>query len=312
MLLAGNAPAGTIVTIPVLGDSVGFFVGPTLYDDIWYSQTSLNWDVFDHAKVFSAGAIGHYVIAFEDLADGGDQDFEDVIVGLRFIDPDALSLSFVGQTNYLFCTEQNICFDVNGNGGVGNLTLEKKVGNSFTTVATGVAPLSYQSCFLPWPVDSTHRFIFRITDEASVSIIDTFEVRVEFRTNPEMTLTDDYIDTTICVLDSICLDVATAFDWDNDQLQFTLFQSPPANIDTLTGEVCFLPLALDSAMYQFIIVAYDSCCKSFGFPGADPREMLPCPRDTLTVIVRYQQPPVITTIPDTTLQRSRRRPRRRR
>ncbi len=165
----------------------------------------------------------------------------------------------------------------------------------------GLRRLSYQSCFLPWPIDSTHRFIFRITDEASVSIIDTFEVRVEFRTNPELTLTDDYLDTTICVLDSICLDVATAFDWDNDQLQFTLFQSSPANIDTLTGEVCFLPLALDSAMYQFIIVAYDSCCKSFGFPGADPRELLPCPRDTLTVIVRYQQRPVITTIPDTTV-----------
>ncbi len=301
MLFAGNAPAGTIVTVPTLADSVGFFVGPTLYDDIWYSQTSFNWDAFDHAKVFSAGAVGHYVIAFEDLADGGDQDFEDVIIDLRFIDPDALTLSFVGQTYYLFCTEQNICFDVKGNGGVGNLTLEKKVGNSFTTVATGVAPLDYQSCFLPWPVDSTHRFIFRITDEANVSIIDTFDVRVEFRTNPEMTLTDDYIDTTICVLDSICLDVATAFDWDNDQLQFTLFQSSPANIDTLTGEVCFLPQALDSAMYQFIIVAYDSCCKSFGFPGADPREMLPCPRDTLTVIVRYHQRPVITTIPDTTV-----------
>ncbi len=56
MLFAGNAPAGTIVTVPALGDSVGFFVGPTLYDDIWYSQTSLNWDAFDHAKVFSAGA----------------------------------------------------------------------------------------------------------------------------------------------------------------------------------------------------------------------------------------------------------------
>ena len=301
ILFAGNAPAGSTITIPAMADSVGFYIGPTLYDDIWYSQTSLNWDAFDHAKVFSAGTAGHYVIAFEDLAEGGDQDFEDVIIDLRFIDPDALTLSFVGQTSYLFCTEQNICFDVKGNGGVGSLTLEQKVGNTFTTVATGLAPLDYQSCFLPWPIDSTHRFIFRITDEASVSITDTFEVRVEFRTNPELTLTDDYIDTTICVLDSICLDVATAFDWDNDQLQFTLFQSSPANIDTLTGEVCFLPQALDSAMYQFIIVAYDSCCKSFGFPGADPRELLPCPRDTLTVIVRYQQRPIITTIPDTTV-----------
>ncbi|MBK7090831.1 MAG: T9SS type A sorting domain-containing protein [bacterium] len=301
MLFAENSPAGTTLTMPTMADSVGFYIGPTLYDDIWYSQTNLNWDAFDHAKVFSAGEVGHYVVAFEDLADGGDQDFEDVVIDLRFINPDALSLSFEGQTFYLYCTEQNTCFNVNAEGGVGNLTLEQKVGNSFTTVATGLAPIDFESCFLPWPIDSTHRFIFRITDEANVSITDTFSVRVEFRTNPELTLTDDYIDTTICVLDSICLDVAEAFDWDNDQLQFTLFQSPEANIDTLTGEVCFLPGALDSAMYQFIIVAYDSCCKSFGFPIDDPREILPCPRDTLTVIVRYKQRPVITTIPDTTV-----------
>jgi hypothetical protein len=300
-LFSAGSPAGTTVSVPTLADSVGIFIGPTLYDDIWYTQTALNWDAFDHARVFSTGEVGHYVIAFEDLADGGDQDFEDIILDLRFVDPDAMTLSFVGQTNYLFCTEQTICFDVKGNGGVGALTLEQLVDGEFSPVANGVAPLTYQSCFLPWPIDSTHLFIFRITDEENTTIIDTFAVRVEFRTNPELTLDADIIDTTICEIDSLCIDVASAFDYDNDQLKFALVQSPPAKIDSLTGMICFLPLPLDSAMYQFIIVAYDSCCASFGFPGNDPKEMLSCPRDTLTVIVKFRARPVITTIPDTTV-----------
>ncbi len=35
-------------------------------------------------RCFRRVRIGHYVIAFEDLADGGDQDFEDVIIDLTF------------------------------------------------------------------------------------------------------------------------------------------------------------------------------------------------------------------------------------
>ncbi len=300
-LFAGTTAAGATVTVPTLADSVGIYIGPTLYDDIWYTQNPYNWDGFDHAKVFSTGEVGHYVIAFEDLADGGDQDFQDIILDLRFIDPDALTLSFTGQTNYLFCTEQEICFNANVGGGIGNVTLEQKINGNFQIVASGLAPLSFQHCFLPWPIDSTHKFIFRVTDSENTSITDTFSVRVEFRTNPELTLEADIIDTTICEIDSICIDVASAFDYDNDQLKFTLFQSAPATIDSLTGMVCFLPLNLDSAMYQFIIVAYDSCCASFGFPGADPKELLPCPRDTLTVIVKVRPRPVITTIADSSI-----------
>ncbi|MGB5106021.1 MAG: FlgD immunoglobulin-like domain containing protein [Candidatus Zixiibacteriota bacterium] len=300
-LFAAGSVGGATVTVPTLADSAGIFIGPTLYDDIWYTQNPYNWDAFDHAKVFSTGEVGHYVIAFEDLAEGGDQDFEDVILDLRFLNPDALSLTFAGQTNYLFCTEQTICFDVNAGGGIGSLTLEQNINGNFTTVSSGVAPLNFERCFLPWPIDSTHKFIFRVTDSENNSITDTFSVRVEFRTNPELTLDADIIDTTICELDSICIDVASAFDYDNDQLKFTLYQSAPATIDSLTGMVCFLPLNLDSAMYQFIIVAYDSCCASFGFPGADPKELLPCPRDTLTVIVKYRARPIITTIADSAI-----------
>lgn len=299
LLIAGSDPVGTMVAMVPPADSVGLYLGPTLFDDIWYTTKGQNWDLFKHARVFSAGA-NRYVIAWEDLADGGDQDYEDAIFELLYVNPNELRLSFVGQQNYLFCTEQEICFDVNGSGGIGSLTLQIRNGITFQTVATGLSPLAYENCFLPWPVDSVHKFVFKLSDTNGNTVIDSFLVNVQFRENPILTLSDELIDTTVCDLDSICIDVASAFDYDNDQLLFTLYQSPPANIDSLTGEICFKPLALDSMMYQFIIVAYDSCCQSYGFP-ADPREKLPCPRDTLYVIVRYQGEPIITTIPDTTI-----------
>ncbi len=291
--------AGTTVNMAVpAAAALGFYVGPTLYDDTWYTQTNLNWDNFQHARIFATGEAGKYVITWEDLADGGDQDYNDIIVEVYFIEAGALSLSFEGETSYLFCNETDICFTVNALGGSGTLVLEQKVGGSYQQVATGVGSISHQYCFLPWPVDSLHQFIFRVTDD-SQSIEDTFSVDVQFRENPELYLDADFIDTTICEIDSICVDVATAFDYDGDELKFTLYDSPPARIDSTTGEICFLPADLDSAVYQFIIVAYDSCCASYGFP-ADPDERLPCPRDTLLVQVKLNKAPVITTIPDAT------------
>lgn len=290
---------GTEASLDVpAASSIGLYLGPTLYDDTWYSQTNLNWDGFEHARIFATGETGKYVVAWEDLADGGDQDFNDVIIEINFLDAGALSLSFDGQTEYLFCTETDICFTANALGGTGTLVLEEKINGTYQQVATGTGSVSYERCFLPWPVDSVHKFIFRVTDDVG-SIEDTFEVDVQFRENPELYLDADLIDTTICEIDSICVDVASAFDYDGDELKFTLYNSPPASIDSVTGEICFLPDDVDSAVYQFIIVAYDSCCASFGFP-ADPDERTPCPRDTLLVQVKLERAPVITTIEDTT------------
>ncbi len=300
LLIAGTDPVGTLVSVATAVDSVGLYLGPTLFDDIWYTTKGLNWDFFKHHRVFATGEVGHYIVAWEDLAEGGDQDYEDAIYDLRFINPNQLRMTFVGESEYLFCTEQDICFDVNVTGGVGQVTLQQLVGGSFQTVQIGASPISYESCFLPWPVDSVHQFIFRVVDEENTEIIDTFLVDVQFRENPILTLTNDLIDTTICDLDSICFDVAEALDYDNDLLQFTLFDSPPATIDSVSGTVCFQPTMADSALYQFIIVAFDSCCQSNGFP-ADPNEKLPCPRDTVYVVVRYQAKPIITTIPDSTI-----------
>lgn len=292
-------PIGTVANLALpAATSIGFYIGPTLYDDTWYSQTNLNWDGFKHARIFATGETGKYVVAWEDLGDGGDQDYNDVIFEVNFLQAGALTLTFDGQTDYLLCTSEQVCYTANAIGGTGNLVLEKLVDGSYQQVASGVGAASYQDCFLPWPVDSIYHFVYRVTDD-NTSIVDTFTINMRFRQNPELYLDADFIDTTICELDSVCVDVASAFDYDGDQLKFTLYNSPPATIDSTTGKICFLPVDTDSAIYQFIIVAYDSCCASFGFP-ANPDERLPCPRDTLLVQVKVNHPPVITTILDTT------------
>ncbi len=298
-LLAASAPVGSLasITIPT-GDSIGFYLGPTLYDDIWYTQTVLNWDVYRHIKVFNTGTAGKYVIAWEDLPDGGDQDFQDCIVEVRFQDPNELFLTFDGSNNISVCVPDSICFLIHAAGGIGNLTLSKMVNGVPQALATGPSPLTYRYCFLPTSYAITdYRFIFRLNDQASNQMLDTFDVHLAFQNLPVLTVNPDFIDTLICQRDTICFDVVSAVDPDGDPIKYSLL-SGPGVIDSLTGRVCFLPNDADSVDYQFIIMASDPCCYSLPLP----RTELPCPRDTITYRVLLHRPPVIVSIPDTTMR----------
>ncbi|MFH2055616.1 MAG: DUF4114 domain-containing protein, partial [bacterium] len=292
---------GTIVGTEVVqmlseGDQIGFYLGPTLYEDTWFTEPALNWDNFEHTLVFPTGAPGEYVIAWEDLPDGGDQDFNDYVVELRFTDPNALALDFVGETFFLLCTEDFLCFDVNATGGTGDLTLYQIVAGTPTEVASGPEPLSYEHCWLPWPTDSIHTFTFRVEDEGGGSVESQFAIEIRMNRRPQMVLDPDHIDTTVCDLSPICFDVVSATDVDDDEITFNLLEGP-GSIDPVTGEVCFSPSDLDSADYLFVIEASDSCCASFG------QQIAPtgCKRDTVTVTVIVQPQTILTTINDTTI-----------
>ena len=298
-LLAASDVVGSHanITIPA-GDSIGFYLGPTLYDDIWYTQNVLNWDAYRHVKVFSAGSPGKYVIAWEDLPDGGDQDFQDCIVEVRFQDPNELFLTFEGSNNVSVCDPDSICFLIHTTGGIGNLTLSQMVDGVPQALATGPSPLTYRFCFLPTSyaiID--YRFIFRLNDQASNQMLDTFDIHLAFQNLPILTVNPDFIDTLICKRDTICFDVVSAVDPDGDPIKYSLL-SGPGVIDSLTGRVCFLPNDVDSVDYQFIVMASDFCCYSLPLP----RTELPCPRDTITYRVLLHKPPVIVSIPDTTMR----------
>jgi hypothetical protein len=289
--------ANANITIPA-GDSIGFYLGPTLYDDTWYTQNVLNWDAYRHIKVFSTGSPGKYVIAWEDLPDGGDQDFQDCIVEVRFQDPNELFLSFEGSSNISVCNPDSICFLIRTAGGVGDLTLSKMVNGVPQTLATGPSPLTYRYCFLPTSYAITdYRFIFRLNDQASNQMLDTFDIHLAFQYLPVLTVNPDFMDTLICKRDTICFDVVSAVDPDNDPIVYSLL-SGPGTIDSLTGKICFLPNDVDSADYRFIVMASDPCCYALPLPRAE----LPCPRDTIIYRVLLHKPPVIVSIPDTTMR----------
>lgn len=142
LFVKGAAP-GTHVGVTVTsGDSIGFYMGPTLYDDIWYSQSNLNWDTYKHIKAFGTGVLGQYVIAWEDLPDGGDQDFNDYVVELRFQNPNELFLTFDGASFLKVCNPDTICFTINAAGGIGDLTLAKMVGSTPNILITAPSPIS--------------------------------------------------------------------------------------------------------------------------------------------------------------------------
>jgi hypothetical protein len=278
------------------GYEFGLYLGLTLFDDIWYTETALNWDAFDHAKIFQTSDPYVFVIAWEDLPVGGDQDFQDVVAEVKFSNPTALDISFTGDDYYLFCTEDFVCFDVNVTGGTGNINLYLLEDGTPTLVANGASPLTYQYCFLPWPEDSVYTIAFSAEDDGGGSVEDSFSVEIRMNSRPELTVDQHVIDTTICDLDSICFDVLSASDVDSDQITFSLV-SGEGSIDPITGEICFLPDDLDSAGYMFVVQASDSCCASL----YKPLTPTGCPRDTVIVNVRKAPTTVISTIEDTTI-----------
>ncbi|MCK4657169.1 MAG: DUF4114 domain-containing protein, partial [candidate division Zixibacteria bacterium] len=67
-------------------DFVGFYFIPGISGGYtWYTNPAYNRDLFDHAKVYATGQnAAEYLVAFEDLKGGGDQDFNDFIMKVRF------------------------------------------------------------------------------------------------------------------------------------------------------------------------------------------------------------------------------------
>jgi len=98
--------SGTDSGIDFGGNSFGYYVDATVGNNnansIWHSDTSLNWDNVDHMAAyqgkgidtvqilpFAAGtwSTNEYVLAFEDLDNGGDSDYTDFVVMVESVNP---------------------------------------------------------------------------------------------------------------------------------------------------------------------------------------------------------------------------------
>jgi len=98
--------SGTDSGIDFGGNSFGYYVDATVGNNnansIWHSDTSLNWDNVDHMAAYQGKGIdtvqilpfipglwstNEYVLAFEDLDNGGDSDYTDFVVMVESVNP---------------------------------------------------------------------------------------------------------------------------------------------------------------------------------------------------------------------------------
>ncbi|MFW6093114.1 MAG: DUF4114 domain-containing protein [Pseudomonadota bacterium] len=104
-----SANAGASLNHVTVGERFGFYIHVGATERTYYSHPSLNGDGTDHALLFDTSdftdgvvslAASDIVIAWEDLWGGGDEDFNDMVVGLRGVatvsEPYSLSLLSLG------------------------------------------------------------------------------------------------------------------------------------------------------------------------------------------------------------------------
>jgi len=68
----------TTAGLTVNHNDFGFYLDTP--DGLWFSQTALNLDGVDHMVSFEAGAVDSWILAWEDVAYGGDRDYNDFVL----------------------------------------------------------------------------------------------------------------------------------------------------------------------------------------------------------------------------------------
>ena len=189
-------------------DWVGFYMKPNLpgEQNTWLSEQSLNWDGFDHAWVFATGEPHEFLICWEDLPDGGDQDYQDLVVKIRFANQ-VPEVTLPDDFSLVLCAPEDVCFDIgatdaNCEGDSIWLSMVEGEG-SFATVA-GLSTISAQHCFTP-PGDGTYRFVFEVEDVVGAVAADTVDITVTSGSAPTVTLSDTSV--FFCDPGEICFPV---------------------------------------------------------------------------------------------------------
>ncbi len=282
------------------GSSIGLYFIPGISGGYtWYTEPTYNRDLYDHAKVFATGQNeNEYLVCFEDLKNGGDRDFNDLIILIR-TGCDGPIIQVPDDMVFNVCTPEEVCFDifVSGSSCSGD-SLEVKMiaGAGDFPIVNIVDSATIHHCFDPAPFDELYEFIFRVEDNLGNVVYGTFTIDYQINSPPEIFVPEDF-DTVVCSSDSICFTV-DAYDDDGDELQFELVEGL-GRIDPLTGEVCFLPGSEGSADYRFVIRAKDDCCLSrSGECSSDPLCPYWCPLDTVDITVIIAQTPSIIYVPD--------------
>lgn len=202
-------------------DSVGFYMKPHLPGDenTWLTENSLNWDGYDHAWVFATGGPHEYLIAWEDLPNGGDEDYQDLVIRIRFANF-APELILPDDYTAVQCSGEEICFDITAtdpNCQGDSIWLDMLSGYGSFTTNSGVGSISAMHCFTP-PDSGSYEFVFAVEDIAGVVTTDTVVIHAVAGAIPTVEMDDTTL--FLCEPTQICVPV-TVYDPDCDIVSVT-------------------------------------------------------------------------------------------
>jgi hypothetical protein len=203
-----NVPGDSISFTFETFDSIGFYMSPNLpgEEDIWYTESSLNSDAFDHAWVFATGVPHEFLICFEDLPSGGDEDYQDLVYRISFAN-DAPEITLPDDFTVVMCGPEPVCFDVTAidpNCGADSLWLTMISGEGTFVPAAGLGQIDATHCFLPSD-SGVYSFVFEAEDILGAIVVNTVEITVLTGTAPEVNINDTSV--VLCEPAEICLPV---------------------------------------------------------------------------------------------------------
>ncbi len=190
------------------GDYFGCYMKPNLpgNNHTWLTETSLNSDNFDHAWVFATGQPHEYLVCFEDLPNGGDADYQDLVIRLTFSNQTP-QLTLPDDTAIVSCDFAEICFDVSAADGVcegDSIWVDMLEGEGSFSTLVGFGSASGSHCFTP-AVGGLYRFVFQAEDQYGAIDVDTVEFDIQAGSAPIVTINDSSV--ALCEGDEICVPV---------------------------------------------------------------------------------------------------------
>jgi hypothetical protein len=187
----GNTPTDSAKFTVVGCDSNGLFIAPFAGDHkchwVYYTERRLNLDHRDHAWVYCSGVRpNEFIVAWEDLWDLGDADFQDLVLLYRLPNRPPV-LSVPEDDAYELCVPEQICFSP--------ITADDKDYCDSVHIELIEGPGTFQGdscCFDPVAAaDSTYEFVFVATDEDGAADTQTVRIEVDMNLPPEIACPED-------------------------------------------------------------------------------------------------------------------------
>ena len=208
-----NVPGDSVQFTFTTFNSIGFYMKPNLSgsNDTWYTEVNENTDFFDHFWVFSTGSPHEYIIAVEDLPDGGDEDYNDLVFKVRFHNFPPVFV--VPETTVIQCGISPICFDIlasDPNCQGDSIWLSMTSGEGTFAPDSGLEVINASHCFTP-TVSGTYAFEFSLEDILGEVTTETAYINVILSTPPNVTVNDTSL--FLCEPSEVCIPISII---DND------------------------------------------------------------------------------------------------